>query len=542
MILYALSYITRPYQKTVNHTITFNADDDAAAQILANTITDAEDNPSDIKLHTIGVESGVERFLSLDYDLTGCAGQIPHVNTAETGFTSHGNLITDESGNVTTAGNFTSEKISLNDSGTDYFGWSAGDSCFKVTSGLDIRGPLYVGSISGSDFTGTTIDATDYIETPIIRNTDGDTLTVQDKLDVTGVITAPGGGSTNWNLAYGWGDHALAGYSTFSGSEGEIAFGNALGGLDGENKLFWDKSNNRLGIGTVLPARTLHIQDDNGVIRIDRDTNSPAFILARFPNNDYTTPWKTFIVGVDATGPDAGTFHISDMHQNVSGSNDKRLSIESDGTVNILGSITVGGTVDGVDIASLSSSVSNVDNTSDADKPISTASQTALDLKATLASPTFSGNVLIGTGTAHDNFHIIDTSPSIILEESDALDSEKVWELTATGGMLKLLAQSDLYTATQTIFEIDRGGTSPTYIAFPNSKFGIGTNIISGKLTVDQSDINGAIPVATLDQADVDEPFIEFLGGTVYNGMTGTNKYLKVKADGGGVYYLRLFD
>ena len=108
--------------------------------------------------------------------------------------------------------------------------------------------------------------------------------------------------------------------------------------------------------------------------------------------------------------------------------------------------------------------------------------------------------------------------------------------------MLKLLAQSDLYTATQTIFEIDRGGTSPTYIAFPNSKFGIGTNIISGKLTVDQSDINGAIPVITLDQADIDQPFIEFLGGTVYNGMTGTNKYLKVKADGGGTYYLRLFD
>lgn len=37
--------------------------------------------------------------------------------------------------------------------------------------------------------------------------------------------------------------------------------------------------------------------------------------------------------------------------------------------------------------------LSNVDNTSDANKPVSTATQTALDLKANLASPTFTGTV-----------------------------------------------------------------------------------------------------------------------------------------------------
>jgi len=34
------------------------------------------------------------------------------------------------------------------------------------------------------------------------------------KLDVNGVITATGGTSTNWNTAYGWGNHASAGYLT----------------------------------------------------------------------------------------------------------------------------------------------------------------------------------------------------------------------------------------------------------------------------------------------------------------------------------------
>lgn len=42
-------------------------------------------------------------------------------------------------------------------------------------------------------------------------------------------------------------------------------------------------------------------------------------------------------------------------------------------------------------------SLGNVDNTSDANKPVSTAQQTALNLKANLASPTFTGTVTIPT-------------------------------------------------------------------------------------------------------------------------------------------------
>jgi hypothetical protein len=42
----------------------------------------------------------------------------------------------------------------------------------------------------------------------------------------------------------------------------------------------------------------------------------------------------------------------------------------------------------------------NVDNTSDANKPVSTAQQTALNLKANLASPTFTGTVTLPSGQA----------------------------------------------------------------------------------------------------------------------------------------------
>ena len=55
------------------------------------------------------------------------------------------------------------------------------------------------------------------------------------------------------------------------------------------------------------------------------------------------------------------------------------------------------GTVTGIDKTMVG--LSNVDNTTDALKPISTATQNALDLKAALASPTFTGTVVLPANT-----------------------------------------------------------------------------------------------------------------------------------------------
>ena len=60
-----------------------------------------------------------------------------------------------------------------------------------------------------------------------------------------------------------------------------------------------------------------------------------------------------------------------------------------------LASPTFTGTVAGITKTMVG--LSNVDNTSDAAKPVSTAQQTALDLKANLASPTFTGTATIPT-------------------------------------------------------------------------------------------------------------------------------------------------
>ena len=56
-----------------------------------------------------------------------------------------------------------------------------------------------------------------------------------------------------------------------------------------------------------------------------------------------------------------------------------------------LASPTFTGTVSGITASMVG--LGNVDNTSDANKPVSSAQQTALNLKANLASPTFTGTV-----------------------------------------------------------------------------------------------------------------------------------------------------
>jgi hypothetical protein len=58
----------------------------------------------------------------------------------------------------------------------------------------------------------------------------------------------------------------------------------------------------------------------------------------------------------------------------------------------------------------------NVDNTSDTNKPISTATQTALDLKAPLASPGFSGTPTAPTATSGTNTTQLATTAYVVSE------------------------------------------------------------------------------------------------------------------------------
>jgi hypothetical protein len=78
--------------------------------------------------------------------------------------------------------------------------------------------------------------------------------------------------------------------------------------------------------------------------------------------------------------------NTSDANKPVSTAQQTALNLKAN-----LASPTFTGTVSGVTAAMVG--LGNVTNTSDANKPVSTAQQTALDLKANLASPTFTGTV-----------------------------------------------------------------------------------------------------------------------------------------------------
>ena len=78
--------------------------------------------------------------------------------------------------------------------------------------------------------------------------------------------------------------------------------------------------------------------------------------------------------------------NTSDANKPVSTAQQTALNLKAD-----LASPTFTGTVSGITKTMVG--LGNVDNTSDADKPVSTAQQTALNLKANLASPTFTGTV-----------------------------------------------------------------------------------------------------------------------------------------------------
>jgi hypothetical protein len=78
--------------------------------------------------------------------------------------------------------------------------------------------------------------------------------------------------------------------------------------------------------------------------------------------------------------------------------NAKLASSTASTTYAPIASPTFTGTVSGITKAMVS--LENVDNTSDANKPVSTATQTALDLKSALSGPTFTGTVVLPSTTS----------------------------------------------------------------------------------------------------------------------------------------------
>jgi hypothetical protein len=75
----------------------------------------------------------------------------------------------------------------------------------------------------------------------------------------------------------------------------------------------------------------------------------------------------------------------------------------------------------------------NVDNTSDANKPVSTAQQSAFDLKANIASPTFTGTVTLPANTVTTTF-IADSAVTTAKLADGSVTAAKLANTTVTAG------------------------------------------------------------------------------------------------------------
>ena len=121
-----------------------------------------------------------------------------------------------------------------------------------------------------------------------------------------------------------------------------------------------------------------------GVFTASLDTNIPSLVLPA--STTISTFGKTLVGDADAEA----------VKTTISLEN-----VTNESKATMFTSPTFTGTVSGVTATHVG--LENVDNTSDADKPVSTATQTALDLKANLASPTFTGTVTIPTQATSDD-------------------------------------------------------------------------------------------------------------------------------------------
>lgn len=164
-----------------------------------------------------------------------------------------------------------------------------------------------------------------------------------------------------------------------------------------------------------------------------------------------------------------------------------------------LASPTFTGTVSG--ITSTMVGLGNVDNTSDANKPVSTAQQTALNLKANLASPTFTGNPLAPTPSPGDN----DTSIATTAFVTAAIAAY----VGAQGSILSCpVNNSVLATATGTVYTSPGNDgtplsvTSEGAVSFPMARAGTLRNLYIRTGSVAQ--INTAATVITIRKNGVD--------------------------------------
>jgi hypothetical protein len=149
----------------------------------------------------------------------------------------------------------------------------------------------------------------------------GNLNTIGDDNTFLGSFSNPGGDVTN---------ATAVGYQAQVNQSNSLVLG-SIAGLNGA-----DASVN-VGIGVPAPQRQLHLKGSNAVFRMDRDSDTAAFLIVR--TNAAGAPLKTFVVGTNAAGPNNGEFIVNDLGQEVGGPGVRRMTITNAGETHFTGAV-----------------------------------------------------------------------------------------------------------------------------------------------------------------------------------------------------------
>lgn len=184
-----------------------------------------------------------------------------------------------------------------------------------------------------------------------------------------------------WDTAYGWGNHASAGY------QANISTGDNTQYYRGDKT--WQTLNKAaVGLSNV----------DNTA-----DTSKPISTATQS-----ALDLKAPLASPALTGtPTAPTQTSGDSSTKIA----TTAFVKAQGYLTSAPVTSVATKTGAVTLVKGDVGLNNVDNTADADKPVSTAQQTALNLKANLASPTFTGTPITSSpATTDDSYRIATTN------------------------------------------------------------------------------------------------------------------------------------
>jgi hypothetical protein len=279
----------------------------------------------------------------------------------------------------------------------------------------------------------------------------------------------------------------LSDYSQGTGAAGQVTFFSAASTVTGDNNLYWDNTNKRLGIGTVSPQSRLHITDDVlSILKIQETTgNTGASAGVLFKTSPNTGPnfFKGGILYEDTGDANIiGKLHlVNRVSADTINANtgDAKLTIDTSGNVGIgttspSAKLEVDGTLIATGISQLGSSGSNVYLTSSS-----------------------AGNVGIG-----------DSSPTAKLVVDNV--GTKMLELKRSGN-IKFRVLADANHGQLNMFNSGTSNTVRLHTSgdsyFNGGNVGIGTTSPSEKLHVQGNVlINGAAPYLSIKTTQTGTP------------------------------------